>query len=483
MAGLVVGRGEIRGVSTAAFYNRVAPTVLVLGDLLWNRTHDLVWTTRDWTFGTFFIYVTFLIVFGIFSAVSVVRADRPFLQTVKFLNRLPETGPSRSTLRILREQYWEFSNKKFVFDPSYYEKMLQALPDPIIVVDHACVIQTANESSAALLRPGDVVGANLFDVMAIDLHEWAPKKQPGELRCFRDLVTNFVFNEDAALQNQELSGELGKRTYWWSLTALRICNDENGDLTAAQEGADAFALSFLDIGEQVGQQKLLEEETEKHRSIISQILPPQIADQLLKDRRSVSKTVEKVAVAFCDIVSFTSWCGGTSAENVVKALNLMFKTFDEKLARYEETMTKIKCIGDCYMSAAGVFYEGADPAIVPLEMLRFCLDCIAGIRFVNAELGLTLRVRIGIAYGGPISAGVLGLHKPVFDIFGETVNDAQMMESSGEPMKVHIQAHMYEIVREEPVIFEEKVTPIVDPVTGEESSRITYLVTRWSETP
>jgi hypothetical protein len=70
-------------------------------------------------------------------------------------------------------------------------------------------------------------------------------------------------------------------------------------------------------------------------------------------------------------------------------------------------------------------------------MIELCLDCIEGITVVNDTLRLHLRVRMGGHYGGPMSAGTMGMYKPVFDIWGETVNKAEGMESQGVRRSKH----------------------------------------------
>lgn len=198
--------------------------------------------------------------------------------------------------------------------------------------------------------------------------------------------------------------------------------------------------------------------------MLHRILPGQIADRLMAGEPFVQMEVTKVAISFCDVVTFTPWCARTPAETVVNALNLMFTKFDECQAKYER-VTKIKCIGDCYMSAAGVFLTDEETLVdteSPRQMLRFCLDCIDAMGVVNRAFpppsddksAKPLQVRIGIHYGGPVSAGVMGIHRPVFDIWGETVNMAEGMESSGKPMMVHISREMYEKVMREPFDFE-----------------------------
>jgi class 3 adenylate cyclase len=129
----------------------------------------------------------------------------------------------------------------------------------------------------------------------------------------------------------------------------------------------------------------------------------------------------------------------------MSTLNILFKKFDEAVGR-RATLTKIKCIGDCYVSAGGIFSEINQPAVHAKDMVSFGLDAIQCIEDLNAELNQNLRIRVGANTGGPIVAGVLGIGKPTFEILGPTINLAQQMEHHGVPMMVHVMRAVYELI-------------------------------------
>ncbi|KAH0793884.1 Adenylate and Guanylate cyclase catalytic domain containing protein [Histomonas meleagridis] len=106
------------------------------------------------------------------------------------------------------------------------------------------------------------------------------------------------------------------------------------------------------------------------------------------------------------------------------------------------------------MAGAGIFLSNNEtPESSALQMTRFCVDSIRGMKDVNEKLNVNnskdvnMRVRIGIAFGGPVRGGVMGISKPVFDLWGETVNEAERMEAIGKPMKVHINSELYKVVK------------------------------------
>ena len=456
---------------------------------------DLCNNDLDTTFmaGILAFTVHFLVIlFFIILLIHVVKfADLPFKQMAELLSILPIKALSKDTIKILTEHSWNYTLDHFEFDPSYYDKVLNILPDAVIVIDRKRNILSYNQNASNIIDVStNPINKNLFDSLQITLVEASFDSESSDKFDFRnaskgvnlnnendserfipdfrnsltfqEIVNDYLFDDHTTIPNYQMvsakkivnkeNQAVSIQYYWYSLTILPIFDESPDQAFTPSFAADNFALIFRDVTEEANQKNLLVEETRKLKLIIYQILPPQIAAKLLVTSRSISDTIDKVAIAFCDIVSFTPWCGSHTAEFVVNALNEMFKVFDEYAAKYS-TVTKIKCIGDCYMSAAGIFYKGKDPAKPARQMVHFCLDSIDGIGIVNNSLSTTLQVRIGIAYGGPVSVGVLGINKPVFDIWGETVNEAQLMESSGRPMMVHINKALYEVVFDEPLIF------------------------------
>lgn len=392
------------------------------------------------------LYILLAIGLIIFLIVQISYSDKAFYHIVRLITRFPDSSLAPDTLKILKEKNWQFKAKSFTFDSAFYDVILEALPDAAIVVDQAHTILFFNISAKLIIHTEDAIGKNIFSVMKMNL---VSEEENGDFVPFNDIINNYVFGSRDNAVNMELCGmyEDQNQKYWFSFSILPLFNEERRNM-ANQSGSHRFALIFRDVGDEKRQQSLVQDETKKHLSIIYQILPTQIAERLLVEQKSISMTVQKVAISFCDIVSFTPWCGSQTPESVVNTLNHMFNLFDEKINQYP-TMTKIKCIGDCYMSSAGIFSEGVPPSVFGTEMVCFGLDMVSSILVLNQNLGTSLRVRVGAALGGPISAGVMGIHKPVFDIWGDAVNEANGLESSGVPMNVHINQPLYDVIRKE----------------------------------
>ena len=173
---------------------------------------------------------------------------------------------------------------------------------------------------------------------------------------------------------------------------------------------------------------------EKAEKLLLNILPAEIAAELTEHPdRTIAKNYPNATVLFTDIVGFTKMSGGMSAEEVVTMLNKMISMFDERAKR--EGIEKIKTIGDAYMAASGLteneFNDGA------LKMIRFARELMSDVARFNESSPVQVQIRCGIN-SGPLVAGVIGKTKFIYDIWGDTVNVASRMESTGIPMKIHV---------------------------------------------
>ncbi|EAX94016.1 Adenylate and Guanylate cyclase catalytic domain containing protein [Trichomonas vaginalis G3] len=192
-------------------------------------------------------------------------------------------------------------------------------------------------------------------------------------------------------------------------------------------------------------EKLIEDEKKKSDAMLASILPPMLVARVQAGEKNISFAVQSVTVLFLDVVEFTPWCGSHDAQYVMRMLNIMFKEFDA-ITNAHHTMTKIKCIGDCYMAAGGIFDEINQPAVHAKEVVDFGCKVIKKLEEIDERENEKLRIRVGINTGGPIVAGVIGTEKPTFEILGPAINIAHEMKNKGVPMKVHISRPVYELI-------------------------------------
>jgi class 3 adenylate cyclase len=143
-----------------------------------------------------------------------------------------------------------------------------------------------------------------------------------------------------------------------------------------------------------------------------------------------------------DLVGFTVLSGKTSASTIVEMLNGLFSRFDQ--AASELGIEKIKTIGDCYMAVCGLPKPRSDHAE---RMARMALRMVEATEEYGKKNGLNLRMRIGLN-SGPVVAGVIGTSKFIYDLWGDTVNLASRMESTGVPGQIQVTRSVYERLKD-----------------------------------
>jgi len=170
--------------------------------------------------------------------------------------------------------------------------------------------------------------------------------------------------------------------------------------------------------------------------LLTNAIPRTIATRMKRGETRIAESYPLATVLFADIVGFTPWAQQTAPDRVVELLDGLFTTFDDLTTRHG--LEKIKTIGDAYMAVAGAPEPHPDQAIAAVELAR---DMIAAVTDVGSLTGVALQVRIGVATG-PVVAGVIGRQRLQFDIWGDTVNLASRMESSGVPGRIHVSASL-----------------------------------------
>lgn len=176
----------------------------------------------------------------------------------------------------------------------------------------------------------------------------------------------------------------------------------------------------------------LEEEKAKHERLLLNILPQQIVARLNAGETLIADRFSDVTVMFADLVGFTGMSARLPPTTVVHYLNRVFSRFDH-LVR-DLGIEKIKMIGDAYMVVAGVPEPRHDHGEVVAEMALLMVECLEA---VNAESEVSLQIRIGI-HSGPVVAGVIGTHRFLYDVWGDTVNVASRLESHGIPSEIQV---------------------------------------------
>ncbi|MBP6311753.1 MAG: adenylate/guanylate cyclase domain-containing protein [Flavobacteriales bacterium] len=179
-------------------------------------------------------------------------------------------------------------------------------------------------------------------------------------------------------------------------------------------------------------------EKERSDDLLHNILPQEVASELKEKGRAQARHLDEVTVLFTDLKGFTQISKQFSPAELVAELDTCFRAFDAIVGKYQ--VEKIKTIGDAYMAAGGVPEarngSAVDTVCAALAMQKFMVERYRE----RSVLGLpAFQMRVG-CHSGPVVAGIVGSRKFQYDIWGDTVNTASRMESSGEVGQVNISA-------------------------------------------
>lgn len=211
---------------------------------------------------------------------------------------------------------------------------------------------------------------------------------------------------------------------------------------------------------------MIEEERQKSEMLLLNILPPKIAERLKKGEKIIADKFESVTVLFADIVGFTDMSARVSPEHLVENLSMVFTTFDLLAAKYK--LEKIKTIGDAYMLVGGLPEPFPNHAA---QVVRMALEACREVQILTEDADDKIAVRIGL-HTGPVVAGVIGMRKFAYDLWGDTVNTASRMESTGEAWRVHCTEDVYLLLQNE---FEFEERGMID-VKGKGQMRTYFVV-------
>ncbi|KAG8192121.1 hypothetical protein JTE90_027768 [Oedothorax gibbosus] len=178
----------------------------------------------------------------------------------------------------------------------------------------------------------------------------------------------------------------------------------------------------------------LNEEKKKTDALLYEMLPKYVADHLKKGHKVEAESFDCVTIYFSDIVGFTSMSAQCSPLEVVEFLNDLYTCFDSIIEHYD--VYKVETIGDAYMVVSGLPIQNADNHAS--EIASMALHLLESIKVfpVKYKPEETLLLRIGM-HSGAVCAGVVGRKMPRYCLFGDTVNTASRMESTGLPLRVH----------------------------------------------
>lgn len=188
------------------------------------------------------------------------------------------------------------------------------------------------------------------------------------------------------------------------------------------------------------QKKEIEKEKGRSDDLLRNILPQEVAAELKMTGTAKARQYKNVTVLFTDFVNFTGISETMNPKELVAEIHKYFSVFDNIIVKNK--LEKIKTIGDAYMAVGGIPNETSDHAV---KAVNAALD----IRDYTQKCKGKFQIRVGLS-SGPVVAGIVGVRKYAYDIWGDTVNTASRMESMGEVGKVNVSQATYDLIKNEP---------------------------------
>jgi len=316
--------------------------------------------------------------------------------------------------------------------------LLEAIPDLMLEIDQDGVYLDCIEAKEITIihryQPQDLIGKRIQELLP------------------ESLVRDYLQAIDRALTTQEtqtLEYELLVEGFLQTYESRVVAAGEHSalfmvrDITKRKQAEEALRLANEELEQRVEQRTAqLRQEKERSEQLLLNVLPAEIADRLKESNESPAEQFDETTILFADIVGFTSLSAQMEPMQLVAGLNQIFSAFDELTEKYG--LEKIKTIGDAYMVVGGLPIPRLDHATAIADM---ALDMQDYISQLDCEFGKSLKLRIGINTG-PVIAGVIGIKKFIYDLWGDAVNVASRMESHGKPGYIQVTSSTYNYLKE-----------------------------------
>ncbi len=386
-----------------------------------------------------------------FNCINVYGTD---ITAMKVLNKFPDLNPN-PVMRMSPEGHLAYSNAA---GAPVVKAMGMEVGDPFSTEMRDRIIALRSGTSTDPLeisgdgrtyslapvhtREFDITNIYGDDITARIAMNKFPDQNPNPvLRITSDQIVEYA-NPASDITLKAIGATVGEKLPQEFFEKIKQISD-SGSSESVEVSADGRTFSLLVVGvfefgfinlygTEITAAIELEKAHKDNELLLLNILPGSIADRLKSGEGLIADRFEDMSVLFADVVGFTQMSQNMSPNDLVEMLNTVFSMFDNIADKYK--LEKIKTIGDAYMIAGGLGVDGRghaeNMADMGTEMLKLLSD-------YREDTGIDIQIRVGL-HTGPAVAGVVGLKKFIYDVWGETVNTASRMESHGIPNRIQV---------------------------------------------
>ena len=380
----------------------------------------------------------------------------------KVVERFPDRNPN-PVLRMTPDGVLWYANDAsapitaalgiHVGDPlpgALYESILAALADPTTRPP-----EVAGEGgrtylvTPVLIPEFDFVNLYGTDITAQKAIDKFPNQNPNPVLRLSRAGRMTYANPASVLVRKALGADVGDELDAATFARIVAASEAADDPTMEVEAeGTTYRLRVVSVyefdsinlyGTDITAARQVEALSRANESLLLNILPPSIAERLRGGETVIADQFEDMAVLFADVAGFTELSSRLSPNEVVSLLNEVFSACDRLADRFH--LEKIKTVGDAYMVVGGLQsvygYEPEVHAGHAIDVAEMGLAIIDEVERFGRATGVPLQIRVGM-HVGPAVAGVIGLKKFIYDVWGDTVNTASRMESTGVPGRLQV---------------------------------------------
>ena len=417
----------------------------------------------------------FAILFFLLSILKLIGINSNIKWIISTMLQCPPEAltSSESVMRILSGSFTEDIYKVPIFSEQLYEKVTNDSDDAFFITTPDTTIIHATKATEEMfgIKPEKLTGKSFRELLVRSSNDVYGN---GEMSLHDQSIDDFLnkldtaisgrsslsfthmlkielhpieFNDDPNISQNPPSQEEEKKEIKYiniTLTAFSKFGVVKS-LIKARGKLSQLSFTCQDVTDLVTTEMQLKEEKKKSDRMLKTLLPPIVVNSMYDTEGGVSTHAQSASVIAIGIHDFDLTVASISASQAITTLTRVYSEFDSLITPYS-TMIKVKTVSDLYIAVGGIFSSGNSPEAHAKECLNFGIDCAKKISEITKELGLPLKLKIGMNTGGPVFSGLLMIDRPTYNIVGTPVDVALSLMVASEPMIITISRYVYELV-------------------------------------